>query len=80
MITNTIEVPRLQPSQICCDHMAFEQHLLMNMNGAFYPQSLANVSLRTDINRSLLSSDIYPESLCVQRALWRRALGQQRVH
>lgn len=43
-------------------------------------QSLANVSLRTDINRSLLSSDIYPESPCVQRALRRRALGQQRVH
>lgn len=60
--------------------MVFEQHLLLNMNGVFYPQSLVNVSLRTDINRSLLSSDIYLESQCAHHALWRRALGQQRVH
>lgn len=53
MITNTVDVPRLQLLQTCCDHLVFEQHLLMNMKGVFYPQSLADVSLRTGMNRNL---------------------------
>ena len=53
MITNTGEVPRLQLLQTCYDHLVFEQHLLMNMNGVFYTQSLANVSLRTGMIRNL---------------------------
>ena len=53
MITNTVEVPRLQLLQTCYDYLVFEQQVLMNMNSVFYPQSLADVSLRTDMIRNL---------------------------
>ena len=51
IINNTSEVPRLQFLLPCCDHVVFKQPLLMNMNVGFYPQNLANASLRKGMNR-----------------------------